>query len=163
MKKLLFLLMAILAILPTASMAKGFYTGFGAGINADGGTAFLVGGHFGFRAIPILGIVVEGTFHTQSVFDVRTNGIAVGGGADIFILAFTRHKLIIDPYIYGRGGFDRTFGDAGDNGGYARFGGGVPFDLGVVKPYAELGVNISFGHGDSQGSFNLAGGLRFNL
>lgn len=162
MKKLLFLLMTVLVILPAASMAA-TYVGFGGGINADGGTAVLVGGHFGFRVMPVLAIVIESNFHTQSVFGARVNGISVGGGADIFILAFTRHKLFIDPYIYGRGGFDRTFGDFGSNGGYARFGGGVPFNLGVVKPYAEIGANISFGHGGSQGSFNLMGGIRLDL
>jgi hypothetical protein len=162
MKKLFILVMAILVVMPAASLAA-MYVGFGGGINADGGTAVLVGGHFGFKLMPVLGIVVESTFHTQSVFGARINGIAVGGGTDIFILAFTRHKLFIDPYIYGRGGFDRTFGDNGSNGGYARFGGGIPFNLGVVKPYAEIGANISFGHGGSQGSFNLMGGIRLAL
>lgn len=162
MKKLFILVMAILVILPAASMA-GTFIGFGGGINADGGTALLVGGHLGFRIMPVLAIVIESNFHTQSVFGSRINGIAVGAGTDIYFLAFTPHKLIIDPYIYARGGFDRTFGDFGGNGGYVRFGGGVPFNLGTVKPYAELGAFVGFGQDASQTSFNLMGGINLDL
>lgn len=160
MKKLFILVMAILVILPAASMA-GIYPGFGVGLNVGGGTSLLPGGHFGFKVAPMLGIVVEG-FYLRN-FTAHTNGIVVGGGTDIFILGFTHHKLLIDPYVYGRGGYMRFFGDFGGNLGYIRFGGGVPFNLGTIQPYAEIGAFITLGGGGSQGSFNLAGGLRFNL
>ncbi len=166
MKKVFFTLMVVLMSISAVSMAMGMYPGFGAGISVDGGTTFNVGGHLGLTVHPMFSVVMESHFHTTGYdsyyYTGRVNAVSVGGGMDIFILHFKPHKLIIDPYVFARGGYGRTFGDYGGNGGYVRFGGGVPFVLDTIMPYAEIGAVIEF-NGGTDIRFNLMGGIRFNL
>lgn len=157
MKKLLIALMALLVILPATSIADS-YPGFGGGLLVDGGANWLVGGNYGLRVHPMVGINIEGFYSYDGGFHLH----AVGGGADIFFLGFLKKKLIIDPYAYVHGGYLGIAGDGYASGGFIRFGGGVPFDLNAsVTPYVELGAFMAIGSGGTSTMFNLMGGIRF--
>ena len=158
MKKLLIALMALSVILPATSIADS-YPGFGGGLLAAGGGAiWLVGGNYGLRVHPMVGINIEGFYN----YSGGSHVYGVGGGADIFFLGFLKKKLIIDPYAYGHGGYMGIIGDGYASGGFIRFGGGVPFVLNApVTPYVELGAFIGIGSGGTLTAFNLMGGIRF--
>lgn len=154
MRNLLLALLALSLILPATATAMKIHPGVGLGFSADGGTVFLVGGSMGFEVNPMFRMVFEGGYGRGG----NANHFWAGGGTDIFFLP--NKKLIAQPYAYGSGGYKHS---PNQNGGYARFGGGVEFNLKApVIPYAEIGGIIYFG-GGTQGAFNLMGGIRFNM
>ncbi len=167
MFRIFILSMIIFAFTPVLCMSYvSVYPGFGVGFLkwGDGPTDLQTTGFVGFRVHPMVGIVMEGNYSFESAYGYTIHVVQAGGGMDIFVIGFMSKKPLVDPYFYARGGYTRGFGVPGaGNGGYARFGGGIPFLLGTIMPYVEFGGFIAFGGGGSSTAFNLMGGLRFDL
>ena len=132
--------------------------GFGGGGIFGNGSAGFIQGEFDFALPPYLSLGPE-------------VGAAFGGGTALFVGAEGRvyfipnYNFIIQPHALFGGGYSRTFGAAGFNAGYIRFGGGMDFEIprAPIAPYFDMGALIGIGGDGTAGAFQLEGGLRFNI